>query len=102
MERIDYLIMEKGTFALPDGRTVEVGEAQVALSFVTRALATGFDSAPLLFTHAQTYNGPSAIVTRQRDITATSFRVRVQEEEAGDGIHSTETVGYVALGTVAP
>ena len=65
-------------------------------------MAATFDSAPLLFTQAQTYSGPSAIVTRQRDITATSFRARVQEEEAGDGIHSTETVGYVALATVAP
>jgi hypothetical protein len=45
----------------------------------------------------QTYHGSQAVVTRERNISESGFEVRLQEEEANDGVHANETIGYVAL-----
>lgn len=50
----------------------------------------------VVFTQAQTVNGPQPIITRQR-ATSDGFAVRIQEEEARGRFHRVETVGYIAL-----
>jgi hypothetical protein len=55
-----------------------------------------FSDDPVILTQAQTRNDAAAITTRQRP-TTTGFEVRVQEEQAADGIHAEETIGYIAI-----
>ncbi len=44
-----------------------------------------------------TVNEGSAVVTRQQNASTTGFEVKVQEEEANDGAHASETIGYIAI-----
>jgi hypothetical protein len=95
-ENIAYIVVEQGAHVLVDGTTIQAGLA-------TRNHTWGsvnFDnmgSLPVVFSQSQTYNGNQAIVTRHRNITATSFQVRLQEEEGNDGGHANEIVGYIVV-----
>ncbi|WP_433633009.1 hypothetical protein [Halomicrococcus sp. NG-SE-24] len=51
---------------------------------------------PVVLAQSQTVNGTDPIVTRIQNVSADSFDVRLQEEEAKGG-HIDETVGYIAL-----
>ena len=50
-----------------------------------------------MLSRCQTVAGGQAVVTRERNVSTSSFDVRLQEEEANDGWHATEVVGYVAV-----
>ncbi|MCK5206487.1 MAG: DUF4038 domain-containing protein, partial [Cyclobacteriaceae bacterium] len=52
---------------------------------------------PVTISRSQTYNGQSAIVTRQTDVRVSGFSVKLQEEQGNDGLHSTESIGYMAV-----
>lgn len=60
---------------------------------------TGFDREPIVITQPQTYHGWNGIVTRVKDVTASTFEVRLQEQEskydANQG-HLFERVGWLA------
>ncbi|WDQ17489.1 dockerin type I domain-containing protein [Rhodopirellula sp. P2] len=96
-ENISYLVVESGTYTLPDGTLVHAGTQSVNANLKRVNFPEVFDSAPVVLSQVQTVNGPSAVVTRQQEITRSSFKVRVQEEQGADGSHNNERVGYVAL-----
>ncbi|ODR80373.1 hypothetical protein BG842_02145 [Haladaptatus sp. W1] len=76
---------------------VKTGTVDVNTSFSSVSLGNFFGAeTPIVLAQAQTFNGADPIVTRLRNISNSSFDVRLQEEEANGG-HTTETVGYVAL-----
>ena len=54
-------------------------------------------AAPVVLSQSQTINDAMSIVTRQRNVMASGFDVRVQEEQAQDGVHAEETIGYIAI-----
>jgi len=95
-ETIGYVVMEIGSHNLMDWTQIEVGTSQRSNSFGTVTFAKGFSNAPVVVSQAQTCNDASAIVTRQKNVTSTQFRLRVQEEQANDGVHGLETIGFVA------
>ncbi|WP_458189241.1 hypothetical protein [Haladaptatus sp. NG-WS-4] len=64
--------------------------------FVTVSLDGFFTGTPVVLAQPQTFNGPDPVVTRLRNVSNSSFGVRLQEEEA-NGAHVNETVGYIAL-----
>ncbi|WP_227379056.1 hypothetical protein [Haladaptatus halobius] len=88
-------------FQLSDGTwyRMKAGTASVSTTFTTVSLADFFGTAtPVVLAQAQTLNGPDPIVTRLTDVSSSSFRVRVQEEEQNATTsHTSETVGYIAL-----
>lgn len=94
-ETISYLVLETGQHTLGDGTTAEVDRVTVDQSS-ERVSTQQFDQTPVVVSQSQTTNGGEAIVTRMKEITETGFAVRVQEEEA-NGLHTDETVGYVAI-----
>lgn len=96
VETVGYLVIEAGLHRLSDGRFLEAGTAEVGHDFATIPLAARFQAVPVILTQAQTSNEGSAVVTRQRGASTTGFEVRLQEEQAADGLHANETVGYVA------
>ena len=95
-ERVGYLVVEAGTYTLPGGAKLEAGVLSTDHTWHAQQFEVEFDSAPILFSQAQTYNGSDAVVTRQRNISADRFEVRLQEEQAL-GEHTNESVGYVAI-----
>ncbi|SHJ32854.1 hypothetical protein SAMN04488012_107153 [Palleronia salina] len=101
-ETVNYLVMEAGTWILPDGTLVEAGTLESGLlssaGFETVAFDAAFDSAPVVLSHVQTFNGRDFVTARQRATDADGFQLTMQEEEAlNGGGHAEEKLGWIAL-----
>jgi hypothetical protein len=97
-EQIGYLVLPTGLYPLPDGGLLEVGTTRTNHSWTSVSLDSRLpdgDGNLTVVSRCQTYNGPQAVVTRQRNVSPSGFDVRLQEEEAR-GEHRTETIGYAA------
>jgi hypothetical protein len=101
-ETVNYLVVEAGTWVLPDGTVLEAGTlASDRLStqgFEDVAFDAAFDAAPVVLSQVQTSNGGDFVTTRKRGVDADGFQLTMQEEEAlNGGGHVTESIGWVAL-----
>ncbi len=97
-EEVDYVVMEAGSYVLTNGDRVEAGKLNTSAttSSVTRSLGTSFPTPPAIITSIMTFNGSDAVTTRVHNVAASSFQVRMQEQEAQDNVHKVETIGYIA------
>lgn len=96
-ETVSYVVMESGRHVLPDGRVVEAGNlAAVDHDWQAVSFAQAFAAAPTVLSQAVSFDGPDAVVTRQRGIDADGFDVRLQEQQTG-GTHLGETVSWIAV-----
>ncbi|NEP91176.1 MAG: hypothetical protein F6K18_32675 [Okeania sp. SIO2C2] len=100
-ETVSYLVVEAGDWELSDGTRISAGTQNSNLlssqGFETVALSE-FDQTPTLLTQVQTYNGTDWVTTRTKNMTANSFDLTMQEEEAlNGGSHLTETIGWLAI-----
>ena len=94
-ETLSWLAVSEGTHVLESGQTIVAGSASVGTGFSTQNFGTSLIN-PVVFTEASTVNEASAVATRIRNVTANSFDVQIEEEEAG-GTHVPETVGWIAV-----
>lgn len=95
-EHIGYIVLEQGRHRLADGAIVEVGTVETNHHETDAEFSETFSTRPAVFSHCQTTNDGQPVVTRQRHMSRTGLRVRLQEEEA-HGTHDVETVGYAAI-----
>ncbi|MEM7478096.1 MAG: Ig-like domain-containing protein [Planctomycetota bacterium] len=99
-ENIGYLVVEAGSYSLPDGTQLAAGTVNLTNeSFQTFSFGTSFSSAPLVIGQVMTNNDSAAVVERIRNIGNSTFQMQFNEEEAADGVHATETVGFIAIDT---
>ena len=99
VERVLYVVVEAGSHVLASGAVVEAGRVLVGSSpEVTVGLSGPFPGVPVVVASVSSTNELDAVVTRVRSVTGSSFRVRVQEEEAL-GSHVGESVEWVAWST---
>ena len=56
-----------------------------------------FSATPIVFSQVVTNNSAEAVITRHRNIDLEGFDLRIQEEEAGDGVHAFEQVAWMAM-----
>ncbi len=97
IETVGYLVVEAGVHILQDGTTIVAGNTQgVTQTFQTVSFPVSFSSTPVVLSQATSINEPSAIVTRQRNVSTSDFSLRVQEQEA-DYVHAPETVSWIAI-----
>jgi len=96
-ETISYMVIEAGRHQLDDGTVIEAGTADVTNSWATVSFSQNFGATPALLSAVTTYNDPVAVVTRTRNLGTAGFDIKVQEEEAQDQTHGTETVAWVAV-----
>ena len=100
-ETASYFVVEAGDWELSDGTQISAGTQNSNLLSSQRFETVGiseFDQTPTLLTQVQTYNGPDWVTTRTKNMTANSFDLTMQEEEAlNDGTHATETIGWLAI-----
>ena len=97
-ENIGYLVLEAGTHTLTDGTQIVAGSTTLTNEgFRTVNFPSSFSSTPLVIGQIATDNDSAAVVERIRNVNSNSFQVQMQEEEAADGIHSSETFGYIAI-----
>ena len=95
-ERLSYLVLEKGVWAFNGGLKLEAGSITVKHKFKQVNFQLNFSSNPVVLTQVQSYKNSMPITTRQSP-TGNGFQVRLQEEQAADGIHPNEIVGYIGI-----
>ena len=100
-ENVGFVVMEEGTHTLADGTIIEAGNLTLDENWATVNLSGGFASQPVVLSQPVTENGPSAITTRHRNSSTTSFEVRLQEEQGANQIHADETVSWLAVQTAS-
>lgn len=105
-ETISWLAIEPGDYTLA-GRTICArSHDDIDSSWTTKTLTASFPAPPVVIGSVTSNNDGAAAVIRLRNVTATSFDLRLQEQEAGadfDGdpsgstAHANETVSYIAI-----
>lgn len=96
-ETISYIAIEEGTHTLPDGRVIVAGTASATHNTGSVTFDTPFGGTPVVLTSVMSNNEDTTIDSDPRDITASGFNIRLQEEEAEDRVHVAETVGFIAI-----
>ena len=82
-ETVGYIVMERGSYTLPDGTMVEAGrfETDMTASFRSVNFSQAFQVAPVVITAVSSYNEPDAVTTRVRNISTNGLKLRMQEQE---------------------
>jgi hypothetical protein len=75
----------------------QAGSRNLDHDWVTVNLSQSFPSAPVVLAQVASRNGGQAVTVRIRNVSATSFQMRLQEEEGNDGTHTTESVHWIAI-----
>lgn len=100
-ETVNWLAIEKGVHTLPDGRTIEAGTSTISSTGQntggTASFAGGFTDPPVVLTSVMSENDTTTVDSDPSNITATGFDLTLQEEEAQDGVHAAETIGWIAI-----
>lgn len=98
-ETVSWIAIAAGEHNLADGRTIVAGQTSSNHDFANGAVSfdDAFDAAPIVLTQASSINGAAAVTTRVTDITADGFATAVQEEQAADGYHAYEDIGWIAV-----
>ena len=98
-EGIPYLVMEPGRHEASDGSVWEVGSFQLdgQQDWRRQTFRSAFPDPPKVFVTVQSNNGPDAIAVRVRQVDTDGFEAALFEEEATDGDHLQEAVGYLAV-----
>ena len=101
-ENFSYLVMEAGSWTMPDGSVLEVGLTEVEMNaresnWDRIELDHDFDS-PTVVSSVQTYNNDEFLRLRQRNGDNSGVDIALEKEEALlTTQYATETVGYIAL-----
>lgn len=97
-EEVGFIVMERGRHQLPDGRWVEAGswETGGSMAFANVSFQEPFATVPVVLSAVTSYNGTDAVTTRMQEIDGDGFQVKLQEQEAKEQKHVSETVGYIA------
>lgn len=98
IEALGYLALEDGAQSL-GSLDAEAGSANVEENWVTVNFSQSFSSAPVVLAQVSSFAGSQAVETRVRNVTASSFQVRLQEEEGNDDDHAVERVDWIAVQT---
>lgn len=97
-EFLSYLVLETGTQRANNGTLIETGKTSVNHEFKSISFESDFDSQPVVLTQPQVVQGAHPAVTRNNNVTADGFDVRLQEEQRlSNGGHRFESVGYMAF-----
>ncbi|MEM9469141.1 MAG: type I secretion C-terminal target domain-containing protein [Pseudomonadota bacterium] len=97
-ETLSWIAVEEGIHTLDNGTTIQAGTTDVTNgNFSTVTFGSAFGSTPIVVTQVMSYNDSDAATGRNRNTTTTGFQTRLQEEKAGDDIHATETMGWIAI-----
>ncbi|MFC4879154.1 gp53-like domain-containing protein [Microbulbifer halophilus] len=95
-ENISYLVAKNGSSRF-GSLSVKSGEINLNHNWKTVNFGSSFSNKPVAVAQTVTRNGGAAVTTRIRNVTSTSFQVRLQEEEGADGVHATEKVHWIAI-----
>lgn len=95
-ETVSWIAGPSGSWTLDSGETLSFGQLELTDSLPGSVALDGLD-APAVFTQVTSRNDSAAVTTRIASVTDDGFSVLMQEEEAGDDVHATETVDWLAI-----
>lgn len=102
-ETINWLAIEEGTHTLPDGRIIEAGTTSVSSTAqntgTSETFSAAFTDPPVVLTSVMSANDTTTVDSDPSNITASGFNLTLQEEEGEAGVHSAETIGWIAIQT---
>ncbi len=99
-EDVSYIVVEAGTHVLSDGRVLQAGTTTANGHFSTESYNYDFNSTPVVVAQMMTYNDNAAATVRLRNVSHSSFKVKLQGEEAFEYAghrHDEETLGWIAM-----
>lgn len=96
-ESVDYIVLEAGTYNLPDGSKFEAGSVAASDSYTTHAFKSAFQSTPVVVTQLASAQDLTAAAVRLNNINSSSFDLKLQSEEAKGKVHGDEIVSYIAV-----
>ena len=96
LEDLGYLALDDGAQTL-GSLDADAGSVNINHNWTTVNFAQSFSAAPVVVAQVASNNGTQAVTTRIRNVTASSFDVQLEEEEANDGTHAIERVDWVAI-----
>ena len=96
-EKIGYLVIEGKRHQMANGKIIEAGKLETDHSWANVEFGPIFTDSPVTLSRCQSFNGAQAVVSRERNVSISSFEVRLQEEEANNDVHLKETIGYIAI-----
>jgi len=99
-EDVAYMVVERGRYTMPNGTILEAGSMELTnQTGKNKSFSAPLPTKPAVFANIVTNNDTSAVIERLKNITVDGFRTKMQEEEAADGIHATETLHFIAMET---
>jgi RHS repeat-associated protein len=97
-EDVSFLVTERGRHTMPNGTTLEAGSINLVNEAAKlKAFTAAMPTQPGIFASIVTNNDSSAVTERLKNVTIESFKTKMQEEEANDGIHASETLNFIAM-----
>lgn len=99
-ENVSYMVVEAGEYSLSDG-TIWIAGNHSGQDHNWNAydLGPAFSETgnPIVFANTVTMNDSEAVTTRVNVKSASTFEVRLQDEERGDARRAPETISYLAI-----
>jgi hypothetical protein len=98
-ERVSYLVLQAGTYVMPDGSHWEVGSFDIGAegTWQSQLFKTPFADRPFLFLSLQTANNAELPVLRVKAVDTAGFQVALFEQMTGSTVGSNETAAYLAI-----
>ena len=97
-EQLSYVAIERGRYTLSNGKIVLAASTTVSGGgFQTKTFPSQpFTTVPIIIATVVTQNEAQAVAVQLRNITTTSFEIRLREQEANAQAHAPEIVHYLA------
>jgi hypothetical protein len=94
-ESINYMVFDEGVQTIM-GMTVEAGKVENDEDWITVPITSNPSTTPVVIAQCVSYTGSDPVTVRIRNITTTSFEIKLQEEEA-EGDHCNEIIHYIVV-----
>jgi PKD repeat protein len=97
-EILGYLVVERGTYQLPNGAWLEADEFPIVKgkTWHPGRFFAPFSTIPVVLSSVATYNDSSTVTPRLRRINATGFELMLQGAENNATAHGSEMIAYIA------
>ena len=95
-EALGVIVAEDGPQTI-GSLSADAGTANVTNGWTTVNFSQTFSAAPVVITQVASNNDPTPVTTRVRNVTATSFQVQLEEQEANNQAHVAERVDWIAV-----
>lgn len=99
LETVSYVVVEAGIHQMANGKVLIADTLSLTHAFVNHSFPQSFPTSPMVLSQTMSTHEVSPVTIRQDHTQATSsgVRLRLQEVQGSDGVHLSETVGYIAM-----